>query len=114
MFYKQIPKSEIPKDIQRYYKYRVRPYIGQLVIVDHEVVKLVDLIRDDKVDGEWCLRLLHFPSSTPPQVTDQSIIACHFTILKGFIRSVDYRKLVKSWKMNEPYHPYTKDWSKEE
>jgi hypothetical protein len=113
MFYKQIPKKEIPKDIQQYYTYMVKPYKGQLVIVDHVVVKLVDLIRDDGFDGEWCLRFLHFPSATPPQVTDQSIIACHVVPLKGIIRKIDYRKLVKSWKMNEPYYPYSRDYSKE-
>lgn len=114
MFYNQIPKKDIPKDIQQYYKYKVKPYKGQLVIVDHVVVKLIDLIRDDKFDGEWCLRLLHFPSATPPQVTDQSIIACHLVPLKGIITTRDYNRLVNSWKINEPYYPYSKDWSKEE
>ncbi len=113
MFYKQIPKKEVPKDIQQYYTYRVKPYIGQLVIVDHVVVKLVDLIRDDGFDGEWCLRLLHFPSATPPQVTDQSIIACHVIPLKGVISRRDYKHMWNSWKMNEPYYPYAKDYTKE-
>jgi hypothetical protein len=106
MFYKQISKSEIPKDIQEYYKYKVKPYIGELVIVDHEVVKLLDLIRDDKFDGEWCLRLLHFPSNKLPQVTDQSIIACRIIPLKGVISRRDYKHLWNTWEMNEKIFPY--------
>jgi hypothetical protein len=113
MFYKQIPKSEIPDDIRKYYTYRVKPYKGQLVIVNHEVVKLLDLIRDDEVDGEWCLRLLHFPSNTPPEVTDMSIICAHVVPLKGVISRKDYKRLWDSWEMNEPYYPYKKDYSKE-
>lgn len=109
MFYKEIPK----KEIQQYQTYRVKPYKGQLVIVDHVVVKLIDLIRDDDFDGEWCLRLLHFPSSTPPQVTDQSIIACRVIPLKGVISRRDYKHMWNSWKMNEPHYPYARDYSKE-
>jgi hypothetical protein len=113
MFYKDINKKEIPKDIRQIYEYKVKPIKGQLVIVNHEVVKLVDLIRDDEVDGEWCYRLLHFPSKTPPQVTDISIICVRIIPLKGVISKKDYKQMMHAWEINEPYHPYAKNYFKE-
>lgn len=114
MFYKDIPADEINDNMKKFYIHEVMPIKGELIIVNHEVVKLVDLIRDDKFDGEWCIRLLHFPRATPPQVTDQSLVFCNMIRLKGVISDSDYQELNEDWDRNEPYYPYTKDWSKEE
>ena len=115
MFYKDIPADEIPDDIKIFYIHEVMPIKGELIIMDHEVVKLVDLIRDDKFDREWCVRLLHFPNSIRShEVTDHSLVYCNIIRLRGFISNANYKKLVEDWEINEPYFPYSKDWSKEE
>jgi hypothetical protein len=112
MFYKDIPKKEIPDDIKKIYLKDVKPYKGQLVIYNHEVVELVDLLRDDAVDQEWCYRVLHFPSQNTHQVSDCSIICGKVIPLKGVISAKDYKDMVWSWRMNEEIFPYRKDYRK--
>lgn len=113
MFYKEISKKEIPMAIKDCYK-TVKSYKGQLVIYNHEVVKFVDIIRDDKFDSEWCYRILHFPSQHPPQVSDSSILCGKIIPLKNVIKNKEYKKLVEQWDMNEEKFPYNKDYSKVE
>lgn len=127
MFYKDIPVEQIPQDVRECYKREVEPYIGQLVIFHHKVYRLLGLIRDDKFDGEWCYRLLVFPSEYEwrrehwdlkndgmTQVIDPSILCGIITPLKGFIPNNHYENLEDSWKMNEGICPYSKDYSKYE
>lgn len=114
MFYHEIPDEEIPEDIKRLYYYKVKDYIGQLVLDGHMVVRLAGIIRDDKTDGEWCVRFLTFPSqyyfNIYKEVQDSSILCADVIPLKGII--TNYEKLEESWKMNEERCPYTKDWMK--
>ncbi len=115
MFYKDIPKKEIPENIKQIYKYQVKPYIGQLVLDGHSIVKLVGMLRDDKQDGEWCVRLLTFPAPyyfhNLREVSDTSLLCADIIPLKGILPKKTYNKLVKSWKMNEEHCPYSKDWT---
>lgn len=116
MFYNQIPKEEIPQDIQELYERDIKPYIGQLVLDGHQVVRLVDLIRDDQFDGEWCYRYLIFPApyywkcNHGSEVSDPSVLIMHPIPLKGFISDKEYDELERVWKLNEERCPYSKDW----
>lgn len=119
MFYNQIPKEEIPTDIQELYERDIKPFKGQLVLDGHQVVRLVDLIRDDQFDGEWCYRYLIFPSlyhrihNHGKEVSDPSCLIMHPIPLKGYLPDETYEELERVWKMNEECCPYSKDWSKE-
>lgn len=112
MFYKQIPKKEIPDDIKSLFK-QVKSCKGQLVIYNHEVVEFVDIIRDDKFDGEWCYRVLHFPSQTPPSVSDSSILLGKIIPLKSVLKREDYKRMLTEWQMNESKFPYNRNYRKE-
>lgn len=118
MFYNQIPKEEIPQDIQELYERDIKPYIGQLVLNGYQVVRLAGLIRDDDFDGEWCYRYLMFPSKKYWQVnncevSEPSILIMHPIPLKGFLPDKVYDELERVWKINEERCPYSKDWFKE-
>jgi hypothetical protein len=123
MFYEQIPINEIAPDVQECYEKKVKPYIGQLVLDGHEVVKLLGLIRDDDFDGEWCYRFLVFPSEYYwrradwredhlRECIDPSILCTTVIPLKGRITDDEYDRLEDQWKMNEEGCPYSKDWTK--
>lgn len=116
MFYEQIPISEIPKNIVKLYK-KVKPFIGQLIINNCEVYRFAGILRDDKFDGEWCYRLLHFPcfhDENDRQVTDSSILCGTIIPLKRFIKTSNYKEMEHLWKINEERSPYKKDYFKEE
>lgn len=113
MFYKDIPKKEVPDDIKEIYLRDVKPYKGQLVIHNHEVVELVDMLRDGDFDSEWCIRVLHFPSHDNHHVSDVSIICGKVIPLKGVISPKDYKDMKWSWKKNEEIFPYKRDYRKQ-
>lgn len=122
MFYEQISKEEISDDIKQCYE-EVRHYIGQLVIHNHKVYRFLGLLRDDKADGEWCYRLLVFPSEWEwrrahwkmegqTQCIDPSILCGKIISLKGHIKDKYYDEMEEQWKMNEERCPYSKDYTK--
>jgi hypothetical protein len=113
MFYQDIPKDQInDPQIDKIYE-RVKPYIGQLVLDGHSVVRFIGLLRDDAFDGEWCYRLVSFPSpwyrSRLGEVADHSVLACPIIPLKGRITDEEYDDLESSWAMNLERCPYSKD-----
>lgn len=116
MFYEQIPIDEIPKNIVKLYN-KVKPFIGQLIINNCEIYRFVGILRDDKFDGEWCYRILHFPSfnsENDTQVSDSSILCGTIIPLKGFIGASSYKEMERLWKLNEERCPYKKDYFKVE
>jgi hypothetical protein len=105
MFYQDIPKEEInDSSIDELYK-KIEPMLGQLVIVNGaEVMRFIGLLRDDSFDGEWCYRLVTFPSRET-KCGDHSIIACHMVKLQGVIDPDDYERIERMWRINAEIFP---------
>jgi len=117
MFYENYPIEEIPNDIREIYERDVKPYIGQLVLNGHEVVRLAGMTLAG--DGEWCYRYMIFPSfyywnqNRKQEICEPSLLIMHPIPLKGVLPDETYDELERVWKMNEERCPYSKDWFKE-